>query len=81
MRMLILPQVTAILEYTAGQLSEEKKVVAFMLLSTIQSAFLIRAIANDVLDFDLVPTRAFILFQLCDRPAFTPESAHDQTRR
>ena len=32
---------------------EKKKVIAFMLLSTIQSAFLIRTVANDLLGFDL----------------------------
>ena len=32
---------------------EKKKVIAFMLLSTIQSAFLIRTVADDLLDFEL----------------------------
>ena len=46
-----------------------------MLLSTIQSAFLIRAITNDVLDFDLCADEGVHSFNYADRPAFTPESA------
>ena len=73
----------AILNTLPDSFSEEKKkVVAFMLLSTIQSAFLIRTIANDVLDFDLCADEdVHSFFNYVIDLLFTPESTHDQTRR
>ena len=61
-----------------GFSGERKKVAAFMLLSTIQSAFLIRSVADDLLDFDLYTdegVRSF--FKHVIDLLFTPESTHD----
>ncbi|NLV73683.1 MAG: TetR/AcrR family transcriptional regulator [Chloroflexi bacterium] len=57
---------------------EKKKVVAFMLLSTIQSAFLNRTIANDLLDFDLYSDEGvYTFFKYAIDLLFTPDSIHD----
>lgn len=57
---------------------EKKKVVAFMLLSTIQSAFLIRSVANDLLDFDLYTDEGvYCFFKYAIDLLFTPNSIHD----
>ncbi len=57
---------------------EKKRVVAFMLLSTIQSAFLIRTVANDLLNFDLYTDEgAHSFFKYVIDLLLTPDSIHD----
>ncbi|MGI6072632.1 MAG: TetR/AcrR family transcriptional regulator [Lachnospiraceae bacterium] len=72
-----------ILNILPDNFSEEKrKVVAFILLSVIQSAFLTRTVTNDLLDFNLYTDEGVHSFlkYIIDL-LFAPEIIHNRIRR